>query len=367
MKIAIVHDWFEVFGGAEKTVIAIAEMFPKADLYTMIFNDDKFAQYFAPSKVHTSYLQKLPSFLKTKHRLLLPIIPQAIESYDLSEYDIVISSSSAFSKNIITSDKTLHICYCHSPMRFAWDYWPQYVDELGYGPIRKFIASKLIHNLRQWDSNGSSRVDVWLTNSKTSQKRIAKYYRKKSEIIYPPADLEGSFVSKKKGNYYITLATLTPYKKIEAAIEAFNISGKKLFVIGDGPDRKRLEKMAAKNIRFAGFVKEKKKWELIAASKGLIFPQEEDFGIAPIDAMACGTPVIAYKKGGVLETVLPGKTGVFFGSQTAEAINKAIAKSETIDWQASAMRKHALGFSKKIFQKNLKQSIKMALKNDKKN
>ncbi|MBP6880019.1 glycosyltransferase [Candidatus Saccharibacteria bacterium] len=362
MKIALAHDWFDVFGGAEKTVLAMAEMFPDAELYTLLFDDYKFAEYFKPSKVHTSFLQKVPRAIQKHHRLLTPLIPKAIASFDLNDFDLVLSSSSAFAKNVTVSPTTLHVTYCHTPMRFAWDYSQQYIKELGYGKLKTALAKREVKKLRTWDLKGNSGVNVWLTNSKTTQERIKRYYKKDSEVIYPPADLNGSFITKNRRDYYITLSTLTPYKKLELVIEAFAITGKTLFIIGDGPDRKRLEKLAPSNVKFAGFVEDKKKWELIAAAQGLIFPQEEDFGLAPIDAMACGTPVLAFAKGGVLETVEHKKSGVLFTKQTVRAINRAVEVNEKLKYDRKAMRKHALTFEKKHFQKLLKKRLIQAVK-----
>lgn len=364
MRVAIVHDWFDqVYGGSERTALTIAEMFPNADIFTMIFNDDKFGGLVNPKRLHTSWLEKIPKFLRKHHPVLLPFMPSAIERFDFSGYDIVISSSPAFSKNIITPPDTIHISYCHSPMRFAWDYWPQYLYDNRYGPIRRFLASKVIGRIRQWDLAGVNRVDYWLTNSETSARRIKKYYRVKDiTILHPPADIAAASPAPAKRDFYVTLATLSSYKKIDLAIEAFNISGKNLVVIGDGPDRKRLETMANNNIRFLGFIDDKQKWAVLRSAKGLIFPQEEDFGLAPIDAMACGVPVIAYRRGGVVETVIEDKTGVFFDSQSASAINQAIERAETINFNTRTLIAQAKKFSKDEFKSKLLAYIKNVYK-----
>lgn len=360
MRVAIVHDWFDqVFGGSERTALAMAEVFPKADIFTMIYNDDVFGGQIHPKRLHTSVLDKWPRFLTKRHQLLLPFIPAAIESYDFKGYDLVISSSPAFSKNIITPPETLHLTYCHSPMRFAWDYWPQYLKDNGYGPLRRFLARRMIPRIRQWDLSGVARVDYWLANSQNSAKRIRKYYKQKDvTVLYPPADISGAKPGAKKRDFYVTLATLTPYKKLDLAIEAFNISGHKLVVIGDGPDRGRLQKLAKDNIKFAGRLEDDDKWRLLAAAQGLIFPQVEDFGLAPIEAMAAGTPVIAYAKGGVLETVTAGKTGVFFKQQTPAVINAAVERARKTRFHQSDLTAAAEQFSKPVFMSKFKTYVK---------
>lgn len=363
MKIALVHDWFDqVYGGSERTALSIAKMFPDCDVFTMMFNDDIFGGTIDPKRLRTSFLDRWPNFITKRHHYLLPFIPNAIESYDFSGYDLVISSSPAFSKNVITPPETIHVTYCHSPMRFAWDYWPQYMYDNNFGPIKRMIARGQVNRIRQWDLHGVSRVDHWLTNSKTSANRIKKYYRVTAQVLHPPANLTGAKPSRKKGNYYVTLATLTPYKKLDIAIEAFNVNGQKLLIIGDGPDRERLQNLAKGNIKFAGFVKDEKKWKLLAGAKGLIFPQEEDFGLAPIDAMACATPVIAYGKGGALETVIDKKTGVFFKTQSVEALNQAITKAESIHFETQNLVNQAKKFSEPIFQRRLHEYLKKVMK-----
>ena len=346
MKIAIVHDWLnQKAGGAEQVLAHLADIFTEAPIYTLIYNPEIFD--YPQDRIHPSFLDRAPQALKKRSRYLLPLVPHAVESWDFSEFDVVISSSCAFTKNIVTNEHTHHISYCHSPMRFAWDYWPKYLDEQSVGPLRRLAIRRMVHHARLWDFAGASRVDTFIANSKTTQKRIEKYYRRDSQIIYPPADLH--FADAPKADYFVTLGMLTPYKKIDLAIEAFNISGKKLKVIGDGPEREKLEAMAEDNIEFVGFVSEKERTKLLSRAKGLIFPQVEDFGIAPIDAMAAGCPVIAYDSGGVTETVLDERTGVLFENQSARTINAAVEKSLSLKFNTKELHAQAEKFNSQHF------------------
>lgn len=359
MKVALVHDWLNTKkGGAENVLETMAEMFPKAPIYTLLYNNELFS--YPDERIRTSYLQQLPQFIKNRSRYLLPLIPSAVESWDFSEYDIVLSSSSAFVKNIITPETTHHVCYCHTPARFVWDYWPQYLDEQKLGRLRKLYARRQARKYRIWDYVGSARVDTFLANSKTTQKRIDKYYRSSSHVLHPPVNLESCQYRspQDKDDYYVTLSILTPYKRIDTAIEAFNTSGKKLVVISDGPDRSRLESMASDNIEFTGYVSNQKRAELLAGAKGLVFPNVEDFGISPVEAMASGTPVLAYGKGGVTETVTDGKTGVFFDQQTTAGINQAIERFESTKFDGETLAAHAREFSEDVFKKKLASAIK---------
>lgn len=354
MKIALVHDWLnQKNGGAEQVLAELADMYPNTPIYTMIYNPELFD--YDTERIHTSYLQSMPDFIKSRSRYLLPFIPSAIESWDFSDFDLVISSSAAFAKNIIPGESTLHICYCHSPMRFAWDYWPQYLDEQKIGPLRRSMVRRMVKRLRIWDYTGAGRVDQFIANSRTTQKRIHKYYRRDSEVIYPPVDTKQREAP--KDDYYITLGMLTPYKKLDLAIEAFNISGKKLKVIGDGHMRSTLEAMAEDNIEFTGYLDKKALDDIVTQAKGLIFPNKEDFGIAPVEAMAAGTPVIAYNDGGVTETILDGETGILFDEQTPEAINQAVEAAETSNFSTDKLHQQAQKFDRQNFREQLNKFV----------
>lgn len=352
MKIALVHDFLNSkLGGGEQVLLEFAKLYPEAPIYCLTFDALTYQGKLEAARVQTSFLQKLPSAVKTRPRYLLPLAPMAVESFDLSGYDIVISTSSAFAKSVITSPSTTHICYCFSPMRYVWDYWPKYIVEQAVGPFRRAIIHLLVSKLRIWDYYSSARVDLWVAISKTVSARINKYYRQPSQLIYPPVDTKAYAPRAKDTHqpYYVTLASLTPYKKIDLAIEACNTSKRRLIVIGDGPDRARLEAMAGPTIHFAGLVDQASKAKLLAEAKGLIFANEEDFGIAPVEAMASGTPVIAFGRGGVTETVIAGKTGLFFDTQSAQSLNDCLDIFEKSNFEQVDLIKHAQEFSKQKF------------------
>ncbi len=357
MKVALVHDWLNnKVGGGERVLFQLAELFPDAPIYTLVFSAPKYAGLIDPSRVRTSSLQHLPKILHERSRYLLPLIPTAVEQFDFSAYDVVISSSAAWVKNIITKPETLHICYCHTPMRFVWDYWPKYLDEQRVGFIRRLAIRSMTSKLRLWDYYGAARVDHWIANSAATASRIKKYYHQTAEVIYPGVDLSLLHPAKEKEDYYICLGMLTPYKKFDLAIEAFAHSKRHLVVVGDGPDRRRLQQLATPNIKFTGSVSDTEKAKLLAAAKAFILPNEEDFGLVPVEAMAAGTPVIAYGRGGALETVTM-KTGIFFYEPTAASLIQAIGEFEQKEFKLADLTARAQVFSKSNFQKSIKHRV----------
>lgn len=352
MKVALVHDWLNTkYGGAERVLQQLAEIYPDAPIYTLI-HDPKVNHQIASGRIHTSWLQKLPGWLKRRSRYLLPLIPTAIEQFDLSEYDVVLSSSAAFSKSVITKPETVHICYCHTPMRFVWDYWPRYLEEQHVGPIRRAIIHRLTSKLRLWDFYSAERVDHWIANSQTTAGRIQKYYRQTADaIIYPGVETNAfqAIELSRKGDYFVTLGMLTPYKKIDLAIAACNKLGRRLIVIGDGPDRARLQELAGPTIEFAGFVDNAQRAKLVAGAQALIFANEEDFGIAPVEAMASGTAVVAFGKGGLTETVIDGVTGRFFDEPTTESLIKVLRDFKAEEFDPEKLVQQAKRFDQKRF------------------
>lgn len=350
MKIALVHDWLNTrVGGSEKVLVELANLFPEADIYTLFFRSEHYRGLIDSKRVKTSYLQRWPRLLTDKPHWLLPLLPAAIERFDLSGYDVVISSSNAFSKGVITPPITRHICYCYSPMRFAWDYWPRYLDEQGFGPIRKFLATAAMSRVRLWDYYSAQRVDQWVAISKHVAGRIKKFYGANSEVIYPPAALDGLELANQKGDYFVTLSTLTPYKKVDVAIEASNSTRLPLIVIGDGFDRPRLEKLAGPQVKFVGRVDDAQRSKLLAESVGLLMPQEEDFGLVAVEALAAGTPVVAYRRGGVTEIVEDGVTGVLYDDQSPDGLAAAITKASAIKFDPHQLRFRAQRFDQKHF------------------
>ncbi len=362
MKIAFIHDFLLRQGGAERVLKTLMDMYPKAPVYTLLYDEKRMGETFPASRVRTSGLQKFPRFIPGIHKLLFPFMPGAVESFDLSEFDVVVSSSSAYAHGVITNLETRHICYYHSPMRYAWDYTHEYLKEQKMGLLGELIASQLLHKVRQWDFLASDRVDVALANSKTVQDRIRKYYRKDSTIVHPPVQVERFEAHAKNEGYFLIVSTLTPYKRIDLAVELFNRLGKRLVIIGEGSDKARLQSMAASNIDFLGFKPDSVVKEYLENCRAFIFPGEEDFGIAPVEAMACGKPVLAYRKGGLTETMVEGLTGEFFNEQNLESMEAALTQLLINENRTSAEKiaAHAQKFSEEAFKKKMRELIEGA-------
>ena len=360
MKVAIVHDFLLKLGGAERVVKVLSEMFPKAPIYTLLYDEKTVGKVFPKERVRCSFLQKYPAFIRRHHRLLTHKMPRAIEELDLEDFDVVISSSSAFSHGIVVPVKTKHICYCHSPMRYAWDYSNEYQIENNLTGVKKFLYALLLKSLREWDFIASDRPDAYIANSRHVRKRLKKYYRTESEVIYPPVDVSRFKASGKHSNYFLIVSTLTPYKKVDLAIQLFNKLGRELVIIGDGPQRKYLEQISAPNIEFLGFKDDATVKEYLENCRALIFPGEEDFGITPVEAMAAGKPVLAYARGGALESVISGKTGEFFFEQTVESMEDGLARLFYNErcYKPQTIRNHAKIFSREEFEKKIKQKIR---------
>ncbi|MDD5032243.1 MAG: glycosyltransferase, partial [Patescibacteria group bacterium] len=320
MRVALIHDHLAQDGGAERVLKILAEMFPEAPIYTLLYEKKNADKYFKDRHIETSIIQKLPGGIK-HYQWYMPFMPMAVEFFDLRKYDLVLSNTSAFAKGVITSPSTLHICYCHTPTRYLWDYTHQYINELKYNKYLKKIISLILNYVRLWDSQAAERVDIYIANSENIKKRIKKYYRREAAVIYPPAEIEKFHISESQEDYFLIGGRLAPYKRVDIAVEAFKKMGKRLKIFGDGVDLRRLKEIAggSKNIEFLGRVDDKAKAELYSHCQAFLNPQEEDFGITVIEAMACGRPVIAFRKGGATETVIEGKTGVFCDEQTAEA------------------------------------------------
>lgn len=364
MRVALVHDWLDRrVGGAERVLLELARIYSDAPVHTLLFAPEHYGALLAPERVRTSWLQGLPAAVRRRPRYLLPLIPSAVEQWDLSGYDVVISSSSAFVKNVLTPPSTTHVCYCHTPMRFAWDYWPRYVDEMRLDPVRRLAVRAMVSRLRVWDLAGASRVDHWIANSRTTAARIAKYYRvADATVIHPPVDIEAFEPChvEDRGDFYVTLSTLTEYKRIDLAIRAFNISGRRLVVIGDGPDRARLEELAGPTVSFAGHVADTERARLLARARGLVFPNQEDFGIAPVEALASGTPVVALGRGGLTETVEDGRTGVFFDEESPLALNDAVDRLERLRPETGVLVAAARRFDASRFREAITAEVERA-------
>ena len=349
LKVALVQEWLTVIGGSEKVFKEIAALFPQADIYTLVAMDETIQKLgFQNRRVHTSFIQNLP-MAKKKYRSYLPLFPLAIEQFDLSGYDLIISSSHAVAKGVLTNSNQLHICYCHSPIRYAWDLHHQYLRESGlHKGIKGFLAKYLLHRIRTWDIISTNRVDHFISNSDYIGRRIKKVYGRSSKTIYPNVAVEDFDLVSKKEDYYFSCSRFVPYKKMDLIVRAFaGMPDKKLIVIGGGPDFEKTRKIATSNVTMMGEQPFSVLREHMSKAKAFLFAAEEDFGIVPVEAQACGTPVIAYGKGGLKETVVPGVTGILYGEQTEEALRAAIAQFEQNPsaFDPQAIREHALRFS----------------------
>jgi glycosyltransferase involved in cell wall biosynthesis len=321
IKTALVHHWFLNMSGGEKVCESICEIFDSLDIFTIVSNPHIFSPVLKRQSLTNSFVQKIPG-AKRLHRYYAWLFPLAVESFDLRPYDLVITSDSSTVKGVVTQPETCHICYCHSPMRYAWNMFSEHAESSS--TIARALVSLLMHYLRLYDYSASARVDYFVANSLTVHDRIRKYYRRDSKVIYPPCDTDKFTISSTVQDYYLFVGRLVAYKGARMALEAFNRTEKPLKIVGDGPDRSRLQAAAGKNIEILGWVSDEELATLYAGCRALVFPAEEDLGIVPLEAQACGRPIIAFGKGGALETVIPEETGLFFSEQTPRALNEAI-------------------------------------------
>jgi len=356
MKVALVNDYLVQYGGAERVLEALCEVFPDAPIYTLLYDERSTGGVFKGREVHTSFLQKLP-FVRSHHRLFPWLMPIAMEQFDLSYYDVVLSVSASFGKGIITKPHTRHINYCLTPTRFLWDDSHRHISEFRLPWPFKRLLPYFITYLRIWDKQASDRVDEYVGISRFVLDRIKKYYQQEAKLVYPPVSAEKFRVSPAVGDYFLMVGRLVPYKRFDLAVAAFSAMELPLKIIGDGPERQRLEDIAGDNIEFLGLQSDYKLPELYCHAQAVIFPQEEDFGIVPLEAMASGRPVIAYRAGGALETIVEGKTGVFFDEQTEIAIAKAVGQCQMTHWNPHEIREHALKFDKERFKREIARLV----------
>lgn len=360
MKVAIVHDWLVTYAGAERVLAEIISIWPGAELFAVIdFLSDKDRAALHGKYAKTTFIQGLPKAAK-KYQTYLPLMPMAIEQLDLSGFDLIISSSHAVAKGVITGPDQLHVCYCHSPIRYAWDMQGQYLAEAGMDKgVKSWVARYLLFKVRGWDSRTANGVDHFVSNSDYIARRIKKVYRRSADTIYPNVAVEDFPLRREKEDFYLTASRMVPYKKIDLIVRAFSkMPDKKLVVIGDGPQFEKVKQAAAPNILIMGYQPFEVLRDHMQRAKAFVFAAEEDFGIIPVEAQACGTPVIAFSKGGALETVVDGKTGVFFHEQTEMSIQAAVGRFEQeFQFDPDAIRLHACSFSTERFKAQFRSFV----------
>lgn len=355
MNIALVHEWLTNVAGSERVLLALKEMYSEAPIFTSVFDSNK-AKPFAKFDVKTSILQKLP-LMRSKREFLVPFTPFAFEQFDLSKYDVVISNTSMAAKGVITKPNTIHISYCNTPPRYLWE---ANVDPRAQKGKFSFLRNKVTHEMRIWDRVAADRVDYFFANSKYIAKRIKKYYGRESQVVYPPVDVDRFEVAPPQDvkDYYLFVSRLINYKKCDLVIDAFNDLGLPLKIIGTGPDENILKKQAKSNIEFLGFISDEDMKKYYSEAKAFIFPAEEDFGIVPVEAMASGRPVIAYRGGGAMETVVDGVTGIFFDEQTPQCLINAIKNFDSKKFNPEKIKQHANEFSVDRFKDEFDCAVK---------
>jgi glycosyltransferase involved in cell wall biosynthesis len=372
LRVAIVHYWFVSRRGGERVIDALCELFPNADLFALVADPGGLSPTMRKHKLTTSFLQKFPGSRRF-HRHMLPLYPLAVEQFDLRGYDLVISQESGPAKGVLTDPETCHICYCHTPMRYIWDFYHEYKNGSGLGFTKKAIFGLTAHYARIWDQLSASRVDRFVAGSQNAKRRISKTYRRDSEVIYPPVDVGDAYIAESTEDYYLVVGQLAAYKRVDLAIEACNSLGRELRIVGVGEEYKRLKRLAGPNVSFLGGLSDVELRAQYAHCRALLFPGQEDFGIVPVEAQAFGRPLIAFGKGGALETVIgvcdgelvvpEQATGVFFREQSAMSLAQAIISFEKMEQRFSPnfIRTHAGQFDKQHFLDNMSQFIATAL------
>jgi len=368
LRVAIVHYWFVKLRGGERVVEALADIFPQADLFTMVLDPDALPPSLRSRNFTTSFLQKMPG-VKLHYKKLFPLFPLALEEFNLDDYDLVISSESGAAKGVLTRPRACHICYCHTPMRYIWDMYHQYRAKPGMGGVARLVFSLSAHYMRLWDYAAAARVDYFVANSQNVAGRIGKHYRRKATVINPPVDVCAGYISPEVDDYYLTVGQLVDYKRVDLAIEACNRLRRPLRVIGEGEEFERLRTLAGPTVKFLGHLPDQELRENYARCRALLFPGEEDFGIVPVEAQSFGRPVIAFGRGGALETVVGGfptdpvapeaSTGVLFAKQSAESLAAAIRFFESNEsrFSPTLIRHHAERFEVSRFKAEMRAFI----------
>ncbi|PSR23041.1 MAG: glycosyltransferase family 4 protein [Sulfobacillus acidophilus] len=355
MRVALVHDWLVNMGGAERVLEEIAALFPEAPIYTGVVDRSRLSPFLRQRRIIPTFVEGLP-FSHRWYNRYLPLLMYGVEQFDLSAYDLVISSSSAIAKGVLTRAETWHVSYIHTPMRYAWDLYHEYRTREARG-ISRQLMGPVFHYMRLWDRLSADRVDVLLANSTAVRRRIQKHYRREAEVIFPPVSVERFRVASTPGSYYLVLSRLVSYKRFDLAVLAANQLKIPLVVAGDGPEREALERMAGPTVTFVGRVVDEDLNQIMGDAKALIFPGEEDFGIVPVEMQATGRPVIAFGRGGVLDTVVPGETGWLFAEQTVDAVVEAVKHADQIDWDPVRIRQQAERFRGEVFREHFRQAV----------
>jgi glycosyltransferase involved in cell wall biosynthesis len=355
MRIALVHDYLNQYGGAERVLEEFHTIWPDAPVYTSIYDPDRMPERYRHWDIRVSRLDRLP-FARRKHQALLFMLPQVFEAFDLDDYDLVVSSSSGFAHGVLTGPDTLHVCYCHSPPRFLWDYY-NYARREGLGGPARLLVEQSLPRLRTWDRVAADRADAWIATSRLVSARIEKFYNKSSAIIPPPVPVDRFDGAELPGDYFLLLMRLVGWKRPDIAIEACTRLGLPLVVAGEGRERKRLERLAGPSVTFVGQADDAQIRGLLSGCKALILPSEEDFGLTPLEAMAAGRPVIAYGHGGVLDTVVPGRTGVFFEHQTTASVTEALMRFDSRGYDVQEIRGHAEQFDSGRFRGRIRRFV----------
>ena len=354
-SVAIAHEWLTVPGGSENVVLAMLELFPQAELFTSVYDPEPWPPTLRNRPVHTSFVDRIPGARRHYPRLL-PLMNAAFESFDLSRFDLVISSSHACAKNVLTGAQTPHLCYCHTPMRYAWD--PAFLEAEHLGPVGRAAARAVLPRLRRQDALAAGRPDAYLANSRHVAARIAKHYRRDAAVLHPPVAIDALLdTPRTPADHYLCFGRLVPYKRVDLAVAACRRLGRRLKVAGTGREAGRLRALAGDSVEFLGHVPDADVPRLLAGARALLFPGEEDFGIVPVEAQAAGTPVIAYGVGGVRDSVVDERTGLFFAEQSADSLADAILRFETRAWEPAAARENARAFAPERFQDGLARAV----------
>lgn len=361
LKVALVHDWIAGWGGAEQVLLAMESCFPGAPIYTAVYDPEVRPDRFASLDIRTSFVQRLPGALKN-HRRYLPLMPLAFEHFDLRDYDVVLSSSHACAKGVITGPNTLHISYVHTPIRYAWDMYHDYMSYEQPGKLKRVLMHGALHYLRAWDALNTQRVDHLLCNSRFVQRRIHKFYRRDAHVLYPPVQIPEAQHplpgATERDDFYLVVGRLVHYKRVDLVIEAFRRNGKRLIIVGDGPQREQWIQNLPEQITYLGNLDRPRLEQLYTQARALIFPPLEDFGMVPVEAQGFGCPVIAYGKGGALDSIKANETGLFFAAQTAASLNEAIERFERQSFDAGVIRQHAQHFNQAAFTSGLKTYVR---------